>query len=199
MPVVVIDRAPSSVPLAEALCAGGLKIIEVTLRTPDALEAISLIAENVPDALVGAGTVLNDRQVESAVSAGARFIVSPGLHESVVEAAKRRDCPVFPGVATATEALSAWNMGLRTLKFFPAEKAGGVGMLKALAAVFRDIMFMPTGGITPANLQDYLQLPSVIACGGSWLTPSQLIKAGDFSSITRLAREAREIAEKTRG
>lgn len=198
MPVVVLDNADDAIPVAEALCAGGLPIIEVTLRTAAAPDAIEQISKNVADAVIGVGTVLNAEQVGIAAAAGASFIVSPGLHESVIEESRSRDLPVFPGVSTATEAQAAWNMGLRTLKFFPAEQAGGVAMLRALGSVFRDVRFMPTGGVSPANLPDYLRLPSVIACGGSWLTPAALIEAKDFAAIKRLAMEARTIAGETR-
>lgn len=198
VPVVVLDNADDAVPVAEALCAGGLPIIEVTLRTAAAPAAIEQIAQNVADAIIGAGTVLNAEQVGIAAAAGASFIVSPGLHETVVKESRLRDLPVLPGVSTATEAQAAWNMGLRTLKYFPAEQAGGVAMLKALGSVFRDVRFMPTGGVSVANLPDYLRLPSVIACGGSWLTPAGLIEAKDFDAIRQLAVEARKIAGEAR-
>lgn len=199
VPVVVIDRAEDAVPIAKALRDGGLSIIEVTLRTDVAPEAIRRIVDSVSDVVVGAGTVLNAEQVGIAADAGARFIVSPGLHESVVHESKSLDLPLYPGVATATEAQAAWNLGLRTLKFFPASQAGGVPMLKALGSVFRDLEFMPTGGITPATLKEYLRLPSVIACGGSWLTPASAIQAGDFSGIKKLAEEACDLVSKIRG
>lgn len=199
VPVVVIDRAEDAVPIAKALRDGGLSIIEVTLRTDAAPEAIRRIVDSVSDVVVGAGTVLNAEQVGIAADAGARFIVSPGLHESVVHESKSLDLPLYPGVATATEAQAAWNLGLRTLKFFPASQAGGVPMLKALGSVFRDLEFMPTGGITPVTLKEYLRLPSVIACGGSWLTPASAIQAGDFSGIRKLAEEACDLVSKIRG
>jgi 2-dehydro-3-deoxyphosphogluconate aldolase/(4S)-4-hydroxy-2-oxoglutarate aldolase len=198
VPVVVIDRAEDAVPIAKALRDGGLSIIEVTLRTDAAPEAIHRIVNSVSDVVVGAGTVLNAEQVGIAANAGARFIVSPGLHESVVDESKLLDLPLYPGVATATEAQAAWNLGLRTLKFFPASQAGGVPMLKSLGSVFRDLEFMPTGGITPATLKEYLQLPSVIACGGSWLTPLSAIRAGDFGVIRKLAEEACDSVRKIR-
>lgn len=198
VPVVVIEDAAKAVPVARALLAGGLPVIEITLRTAAAIEAIGAIAAEVPDAVVGAGTVLSAEHAENAVAAGARFIVSPGLHESVVEAAERLGVPVFPGVSTATEAQRAWNLGLRVLKFFPAGLSGGVPMLKALAAVFGDLSFMPTGGVSAKNLHDYLGVPSVVACGGSWLTPAMAIEAGDYEQITALAEEALQIAKKVR-
>ena len=199
VPVVVIEDASRAVPLANALVAGGLPVIEVTMRTAAAADAISAIRADVPDALIGAGTVLSGEQAHSIVAAGARFIVSPGLHEDVVAAARELSVPVIPGVATATEAQQAWNMGLRILKFFPAGQAGGVGMIKALAAVFRDVKFMPTGGVSAKNLREYLEVPAVLACGGSWLTPADAIESGDFNRITELAAEAVKIASDTRG
>ena len=199
VPVVVIDDADRAVPVARALVAGGLPIIEVTMRTAAAADAIAAIAAEVPDAFVGAGTVLSAEHAKTIVAAGAKFIVSPGLHESVVSTAQDLSIPVIPGVATATEAQRAWNMGLRILKFFPAGQAGGAAMIKALASVFRDVMFMPTGGVSTANLKDYLQLPAVLACGGSWLTPAKAIADGDYDQITALASEALKIAKEVRG
>lgn len=199
VPVVVLEDASKAVPVANALVAGGLPVIEVTMRTAAAADAISAIGSEVPDAFVGAGTVLGGEQARTIVSAGAKFIVSPGLHDDVVAVANEMSIPVIPGVATATEAQYAWNLGLRTLKFFPAGQAGGVGMIKALAAVFRDVKFMPTGGVSAGNLHEYLEVPSVVACGGSWLTPSDAIKSGDFDRITELAAEAVAIAQKVGG
>jgi len=199
VPVVVIDDASRAVPVAQALVDGGLPVIEVTMRTAAAPEAIAAIAAKVPDALVGAGTVLSGEQAHAIVNAGAKFIVSPGLHDDVVAAARELSVPVVPGVATATEAQYAWNLGLRILKFFPAGQAGGIGMIKALAAVFRDVRFMPTGGVSTKNLRDYLEVPAVLACGGSWLTPAEAIESGDFDRITKLAAEAVEIAKEVRG
>lgn len=199
VPVVVIEDAEKAVPVARALVAGGLPVIEITLRTAAALDAISAVASEVPDAIVGAGTVLGVEQANSAVAAGARFIVSPGLHEPVVEAASKLGVPIVPGVSTATEAQRAWNLGLRELKFFPAGLSGGVPMLKAFAAVFGDLSFMPTGGVSAKNLHEYLQLPSVVACGGSWLTPAAAIEAGDYEQIRALAGEALQIAKTVRG
>lgn len=199
VPVVVLEDVKDAIPVAEALRDGGLPIIEVTLRTTAAADAIAQIADNVSDVIIGAGTVLNAEQVDIAARAGARFIVSPGLHESVVGTSRALDLPVYPGVATATEAQTAWNMGLKTLKFFPAGQAGGTAMLKAFGAVFRDLRFMPTGGVSPANLADYLNLPSVIACGGSWLTPAKAVAAKDYQAITELAKEACALVRQVRG
>jgi 2-dehydro-3-deoxyphosphogluconate aldolase / (4S)-4-hydroxy-2-oxoglutarate aldolase len=198
VPVVVIEKADRAVELAQALVEGGLPIIEVTLRTEAALEAIELIAKNVPEAVIGAGTVLNVEQFTLARNSGAQFIVSPGLHRPVVEASQSHNLPIYPGIATATELQSAFDMGLRTVKFFPAELAGGVAMLKALGSVFRDMKFMPTGGVSPSNLSDYLSLSAVSACGGSWLSPADLVEAQDFAGITRLAAEAKAIVSSTR-
>lgn len=199
IPVVVIEDAADAVPVAKALVEGGLPVIEVTMRTAAAADAISAIAAEVPDAVIGAGTVLSGEQARTIVAAGARFIVSPGLHDDVVAVAQELSVPVIPGVATATEAQHAWNLGLRILKFFPAGQAGGTAMIKALSAVFRDVAFVPTGGVSAKNLRDYLDMPSVVACGGSWLTPSDAIKSGDFQRITDLAKEAAAIAADSRG
>ena len=199
IPVVVIEDAAKAVPVAQALVAGGLPIIEVTMRTAAAADAIAAMSAEVPDALVGAGTVLSAEHARTIVAAGAKFIVSPGLHDDVVAAANELSVPVIPGVATATEAQHAWNLGLRILKFFPAGQAGGISMIKALAAVFRDVQFMPTGGVSAKNLRDYLEVPAVLACGGSWLTPADAIASGDFDRITKLAAEAVEIAKQVRG
>lgn len=199
VPVVVIDDADKAVPVAKALVAGGLPIIEVTMRTAAAPEAIAAIAEQVPDAFIGAGTVLSADHAKTIVAAGAKFIVSPGLHNDVVSAAAELSVPIIPGVATATETQQAWNMGIKTLKFFPAGQAGGIPMIKALAAVFRDVVFMPTGGVSADNLKDYLAVPAVLACGGSWLTPASAIADGDYDQITALASEALALAKEVRG
>jgi 2-dehydro-3-deoxyphosphogluconate aldolase/(4S)-4-hydroxy-2-oxoglutarate aldolase len=199
VPVVVIDDASKAVSVAQALVRGGLPIIEVTMRTAAAADAISEMTKAVPDAVVGAGTVLSAEHARTIVAAGAQFIVSPGLHDEVVNAANELSVPVIPGVATATEAQHAWNLGIRTLKFFPAGQAGGISMIKALAAVFRDVRFMPTGGVSAKNLRDYLEVPAVLACGGSWLTPADAIEGGNFERITELAAEAVEIAKAVRG
>lgn len=198
VPVVVIERAEQAVDLAQALVAGGLPIIEVTLRTAAAAQAIEAIASQVPEAVIGAGTVLSVEHLQLAQNSGAQFIVSPGLNQAVVEASQSRDLPVYPGIATATELQNAYNMGLKTVKFFPAELAGGAPMLKAMSAVFREMKFMPTGGVTPGNLANYLSLPAVSACGGSWLAPAPLMDNNDFAGITQLASAAKEIATNTR-
>jgi len=194
VPVVVIEDASDAVPVAKALIAGGLPIIEITLRTAAAFDAIAAISSDIPEAHVGAGTVLSSDQACAAVSAGAGFIVSPGLHDGVVDAASDLSVPIVPGIATPGEVQRAWNHGLRLLKFFPASLAGGIPMLKALSAVFRDVEFIPTGGISPGNLREYLELSSVVACGGSWLTPSSSVRVGAWDEITRLAAEAVSIS-----
>jgi 2-dehydro-3-deoxyphosphogluconate aldolase/(4S)-4-hydroxy-2-oxoglutarate aldolase len=195
VPLVQADNPETAIKIANALVAGGLTVIEVVLRTSTALECLKEVAASVPGAIVGAGTVLNVQQAQASIDAGAQFIVCPGLHVPVVEAAQSADLPIIPGVATASELQQAWNLGLRLLKFFPASLAGGPSMIKALGSAFRDVEFMPTGGVSAANLTDYLALANVIACGGSWLTPTSAVIAGDFATITRLAAEAVAIAK----
>ncbi|MEV4326425.1 bifunctional 4-hydroxy-2-oxoglutarate aldolase/2-dehydro-3-deoxy-phosphogluconate aldolase [Microbispora rosea] len=190
VPVVVLDDAESAVPLARALVAGGLPVIEVTLRTPAALDAIRRIAAEVPEAVVGAGTVRSPGDVEAAAGAGARFLVSPGTTPGLLAAMLAAGVPFLPGVATATEAMTLAERGVRELKFFPAEPAGGVAYLKSLSGPLPDVRFCPTGGITPSNAPAYLALPNVGCVGGSWLTPRSLVAAGDFARIEKLASEA---------
>jgi len=198
VPVVVIEDADKAVPVAEALVAGGLPIIEITMRTAAAPEAIAAIRANVPDAFVGAGTVLSGEQAHAIVDAGANYLVSPGLHDDVFAASQELSVPLIPGVHTATETQKAWNLGLRMLKFFPGGQAGGIPMIKALSSVFRDVGFMPTGGVSAKNLGEYLQQPAVLACGGSWLTPADAIKNGDYEKIEALAAEAVAIVNENR-
>lgn len=198
VPLVQSDDPDTAVKIATALVAGGLTVIEVVLRTDRALECMQRVSMELPEAVVGAGTTLTADQARAVADAGAAFIVSPGLDEGVVRVAQDAGLPVFPGIATASELQRAWNLGLDAVKFFPASLAGGTSMLKALAAVFRGARFMPTGGVSAANLPDYLALPSVLACGGSWLTPANAIAAGDFAVITRLANEAITIANGVR-
>lgn len=199
VPLVQADDPAIAIQTAQALAAGGLTVIEVVLRTPVAVECLRQIARAVPEAMVGAGTVLSEGQVEEVLAAGAQFIVSPGLYAPVVRMAQSAEIPVFPGAATASEVQNAWNMGLRTLKFFPASLAGGIPMLKALGSVFGGVTFMPTGGISADNLGDFLALPGVLACGGSWLTPRAAIAEGNFAAISQLAAEAVAIAQTVRG
>lgn len=198
VPLVQAIDPDTALATVAALLAGGLGVIEVVLRTEAALDCLRETVRAFPEAAVGAGTVLTPRQAGQAIAAGAGFIVSPGLHEGVVRTAQDANLPVFPGIATATELQQAWNLGLGTVKFFPAGLIGGVPMLQALAAVFRGIRFMPTGGISADNLAEYLAVPQVIACGGSWLTPAAAVRAGDYAAITRLAKNARAIAARAR-
>jgi len=199
VPLVVPDDPETAIKTAQALVAGGLSVIEVVLRTSAAIECLAEVVKAVPEAIVGAGTVLSEQQAKDVAQAGAQFIVSPGLYEPVVRLAQSLDLPIFPGIATASEAQNAWNMGLRSLKFFPASLAGGPAMLKAIGSVFKDIKFMPTGGVSADNLAGYLALPNVLACGGSWLTPASAIAEGNYTIITKLAAEAVAVATKTRG
>jgi len=195
VPLVQSDDPDTALKISEALLNGGLEVLEVVLRTDAALECLEAIAKEFPDAHVGAGTVLSADLSKEVIRRGASFIVSPGLDEASVIVANDAGIPILPGVSTATELQRAWNMGLRTVKLFPASLVGGPKMIKALASVFRDVRFMPTGGVTPNNLKDYLAVPAVLACGGSWLTPKDAIASGDFSTITKLANDALKIAQ----
>jgi 2-dehydro-3-deoxyphosphogluconate aldolase/(4S)-4-hydroxy-2-oxoglutarate aldolase len=190
IPVIVIHRVEDAVPLAEALLAGGVKVLEVTLRTPAALAAIEAIAKALPEAVVGAGTLRVPADAKAAKDAGSRFAVSPGYTEAMGAACRAVDLPLLPGVATASEVMRAQADGLAFLKFFPAMQAGGIPMLKALHGPFPDIVFCPTGGITPESAPQVLALPNVLVCGGSWLTPQDAVDAKDWARITKLAREA---------
>lgn len=187
IPVIVIQRIEDAVPMAEALVAGGVKVLEVTLRTPVALQCMEAIARAVPEAIVGAGTVRSAADAQAALDAGCRFAVSPGYTSEVGQACRRIGLPLLPGVATASELMSANDDGYRFLKFFPAVPAGGVPMLKALAGPFPDVDFCPTGGLTPDNAPQFLALPNVRVCGGSWLTPQDAVDQRDWARITRLA------------
>ncbi len=190
IPVIVIERLEDAVPLARALVEGGVKVLEVTLRTPVALRAIEAMARDVPGAVVGAGTIRSAADARAAKQAGAVFGVSPGYTAEVGAACRDIGLPLLPGVATASEVMAAQADGLSFLKFFPATAAGGIPMLKALAGPFPDVSFCPTGGITLQSAPDFLALPNVKVCGGSWLTPADAVKAGDWARITRLAAEA---------
>ena len=190
IPVVVIDDAKDAVPLAKALCEGGLPVAEVTFRTDAAEEAIRLMAEAYPEMLVGAGTVLTTEQVDRAVAAGAKFIVSPGLNPKVVKYCQEKNVPITPGTARPTDIEMALELGLEVVKFFPAEQNGGLAMIKAMAAPYTKVKFMPTGGINAKNLKSYLDFDKIIACGGSWMVPKDLVAAGDFEAIKNLTREA---------
>ncbi|MBA4058848.1 MAG: keto-deoxy-phosphogluconate aldolase [Verminephrobacter sp.] len=189
IPVIVIDRVEDALPLAEALLAGGVKVLEVTLRTAAALPAIEAIARDLPEALVGVGTVLNADDARRASEAGARFAVSPGYTSDVGNACKGLGLPLLPGVATSGEIMAAQADGFSFLKLFPAEAAGGIPLLKAWASPFGQVSFCPTGGITPATAPNYLALPNVRCVGGSWLTPADAIRQGDWARITQFARD----------
>lgn len=199
VPVIKIERAEDAVPLARALVEGGLPVAEITFRTEAAGDAIRRIAAEVPEMILGAGTVLTLQQAEQAMQSGARFIVSPGFDPSIVDWCMAQGIVITPGVATPTEVTAALSRGLSTLKFFPAEELGGIRMLKALAGPFANVGFVPTGGISAANLGDYLRLRNVIAVGGSWVATAAFIGAGKFGDITRLAAEARRIVADVRG
>ena len=190
IPVLKITRIEDAVPLAQALVNGGLPAIEVTLRTPVALDAIRAIAADVPGAIVGAGTILNAKQFAAAEDAGARFIVSPGFTTALASAADKSSVPLLPGAITPGEIMLAAEAGYSLLKFFPAEQAGGMGFLKALASPFAGIKFCPTGGIEATNAPDYLALGNVACVGGSWVAPDALVAAGQWDEITVLARQA---------
>ena len=189
VPVVVLNAATSAEPLAEALLSGGLPVAEVTFRTAAAVESIRLMARTA-GMIVGAGTVLRAAQVDEAADAGASFIVSPGLSASVVGRARERGLLVMPGAVTPTEVMAALDLGLTTLKFFPAGNYGGISTLTALSAPFRDVAFVPTGGVSADNLSDYLSLPNVAAVGGSWMVKASLVDSGDFATIAQLTRDA---------
>lgn len=190
VPVVVVDDLADAVPLARALVAGGLPAIEVTLRTPVALDAIRAIAGEVPGAVVGAGTLVTPEQVADVVAAGARFLVSPGWTDVLLEAMRASGVPFLPGVSTTSEVVALLERGVREMKFFPAEAAGGTAYLKALAAPLPQARFCPTGGISPASAPEYLALPNVGCVGGSWMLPKDTVADGDWGRVEALAREA---------
>ena len=200
VPVIVIEREDQAVPLARALAAGGLSVLEVTFRTAAAAGAIAAIRRDVPEAVVGAGTLLTIEQVRAAKKAGAAFGVAPGFDPVIVDEAKSQLLPFCPGVATASEVSQALTAGCSTLKFFPAEAAGGVKMIKNLLGAFRSagVRFMPTGGVSAGNLAEYLSVPEVICCGGTWVVPKDALAAGDYAAIEKLASEAASIARRVR-
>ncbi len=193
IPVIVIDRVQDAVPLARALVAGGVKVLEVTLRTPVALDCIRAMVAEVPEAIVGAGTVRSIADARAALAAGCRFAVSPGYTTVVGRACTDIGLPLLPGVATASEVMTANADGYRFLKLFPATAVGGVQLLKAFASPFHDVAFCPTGGITPETAPQFLALPNVRVCGGSWLTPPDAVKSGDWARISKLAAEAQAL------
>ena len=190
IPVLPIERAADAVPLARALVAGGLPVIEVTLRTRAALDAIRAIAAEVPDCVVGVGTVLRAADIAAAIAAGAKYLVSPGTPAELAAALADASIPVLPGCATVSEAMALGARGFKVLKFFPAEASGGTAWLKSIAAPLPELKFCPTGGIDSRNIATYLACPNVLAVGGSWVAPKDAIAAGDFTRITQLAREA---------
>ena len=190
IPVIVINQLEDAVPMAQALVAGGVRVLEVTLRTPIALQCIEAIARAVPDAILGAGTVRSATDAQAAKDAGCTFAVSPGYTSTIGNACREIGLPLLPGTATGSEVMQANADGYFFLKFFPAMQAGGINMLKALAGPFTDVVFCPTGGITLASAPEFLALPNVKVCGGSWLTPSDAVAAKDWARITTLAREA---------
>jgi 2-dehydro-3-deoxyphosphogluconate aldolase/(4S)-4-hydroxy-2-oxoglutarate aldolase len=194
IPVIVLNEVAQAVPLARALLAGGIRMLEVTLRTPVAIECIAAIARDVPGAVAGAGTVRNPNDAQAAVKAGARFIVSPGYTAALGRSCKELGVPLLPGVATGSEIMAAMDDGYTEMKFFPAVQSGGVPMLKAWQGPFFDATFCPTGGITPANARDFLALPNVACVGGTWIVPADAIEKGDWARVTRLTQEALELS-----
>ncbi|WP_217607985.1 bifunctional 4-hydroxy-2-oxoglutarate aldolase/2-dehydro-3-deoxy-phosphogluconate aldolase [Helicobacter pylori] len=190
VPVVVIEDIKDAVPLAQSLIEGGIPIIEVTLRSSCALEAIELIAKNVPKMRVGAGTILNPTQLEQAQNRGAEFLISPGLTIKLLEHAKKKDMPLIPGVSSSSEVMQALELGYSALKFFPAEYCGGVKLLNAFNGPFKGVKFCPTGGISTDNMRSYLNLENVLCVGGSWLTPKDLIQNKEWDKITEICKRA---------
>jgi len=195
IPVVVIDDSKDAIPLGKALMEGGLPAAEVTFRTEAAEDAIRILAKEFPNMFVGAGTVLTCEQADRAMAAGAKFIVAPGFNRSVVEHCIKRRYPVVPGVQTPGEMEQAMELGLNMVKFFPSEPAGGLKMIRAVAAPYTGLKFMPTGGINTDNVRDYLRYDRIVACGGTWMVKENLIKSGDFQQIETLAREAADIVK----
>ena len=198
IPVIVIEKEEQAVPLAKALVKGGLPVLEVTFRTKAAAAAIAAIRKEVPEAVVGAGTLLTPQMVKDAKAAGAVFGVAPGFDPVIIAEAKAQDFPFCPGVATASELSQALTAGCKMVKFFPAEAAGGVKMIKNLLGAFRftGVKFMPTGGVKPKNVSDYLAVPEIVCCGGTWIVPKDALAAGDYATIEKLAAEASEIVRK---
>ncbi len=199
VPVVVLNNASDAEPLADSLIKGGLPCAEVTFRTAAAEESIKIIAKKFPQMLVGAGTVLTTEQVDKAIGAGAKFIVAPGFNPKVVEYCLKNNYPVCPGIMTPTELEMALGYGLDVVKFFPAENAGGLKMIKAISAPYTMMKFMPTGGINATNVREYLACDKILACGGSWMVKGDLVKTGDFAQIEKLTAEAASIVKEIRG
>ena len=199
VPVIALSDAEKAVPLAKALLAGGIPCAEITFRTAEGLESIRRIAANVPKILVGAGTVLKKEQADQAIEAGAKFIVSPGFNPKIVSYCLEKNAVITPGCMSPSDMEAALEFGLEVVKFFPAEQAGGLNFIKAVAAPYSGLKFMPTGGISAGNLGKYLAFDRIIACGGSWMVTKDLIDRGDFDEITRLCKEAVKIKEEVRG
>ena len=199
VPVVVLEEEKDALPLAKALVEGGLPCAEVTFRTEAAEESIRLMSEKYPEMLVGAGTVLTTKQADRAAAAGAKFIVSPGFDPEIVDYCLEKKIPVFPGCITPSEVAQAVKRGLEVVKFFPAEQAGGVAMIKAMAAPYTMVKFMPTGGISAKNLKDYLSFGKILCCGGSWMVKGDMIRNGEFDKIREMTKEAVELAASIRG
>jgi len=199
VPVVVLDDAADAEGLGQALCEGGLPCAEVTFRTDAAEESIRILAEKYPDMLVGAGTVLTTENAQKAIDAGAKFIVSPGLNPKVVKYCREKGVPITPGIQTPTEIEQAIELGLDVVKFFPAEPAGGLKMIKAVAAAYVNLKFMPTGGINPENVKEYLAYDKILACGGSWMVKKDLIANHEFDKIRDMVSEAASIVKEVRG
>ncbi|MBN9372611.1 MULTISPECIES: bifunctional 4-hydroxy-2-oxoglutarate aldolase/2-dehydro-3-deoxy-phosphogluconate aldolase [Hydrogenophaga] len=195
VPVIVLSDAKQAVPLAQALLDGGIDVMEITLRSDVALDAIEAVARAVPQMHLGAGTVTRPSDVPRVIDAGARFALSPGCTDALVDAMRATGLPFIPGVMTPGEVMRARDQGFTLMKLFPAQQAGGIGMLKALGAPIPDVRFCPTGGVGPENLRDFLALPNVAMAGGSWLTPADALRDGDWARITRLAREATALAQ----
>ncbi|MBE5956116.1 MAG: bifunctional 4-hydroxy-2-oxoglutarate aldolase/2-dehydro-3-deoxy-phosphogluconate aldolase [Lachnospiraceae bacterium] len=199
IPVVVLNDTKDAEPLGKALVEGGIPCAEVTFRTEAAEECIRIMAEKFPEMLVGAGTVLTTEQVDRAVAAGAKFIVSPGLNPKVVKYCVEKNIPITPGIITPSEMEQAIELGLEVVKFFPAESFGGLKTIKSMAAPYGKMMFMPTGGINPENVKEYLKFNKILACGGSWMVAGNLVKEGKFDEIAKLVAEAKEIVKEIRG
>lgn len=190
VPVLVINDVEKAVPLAKALMAGGIKVLEVTLRTPVAIDVISTIAKEVPDALIGAGTVTNAQQLKAVTDAGAKFAISPGMTADLLKAGMDGDIPLIPGISSTSDLMKGKDAGYTHMKFFPAEASGGVKAIKSISGPFPDVTFCPTGGIGPGNYKEYLALPNVKCVGGSWIAPDDAINEGDWDRITQLAKDA---------
>ena len=199
VPVIALENIEDAVPLAKALCNGGLPVAEVTYRTACAHDAMVEMKKACPEMLIGAGTVLTKEQVDSAIDAGAEFIVSPGLNPEIVQYCQSKGVPMIPGTSCGSDIEKAMSLGLDTVKFFPAEQAGGLAMIKAMSAPYTSVKFMPTGGISAKNLEEYLSFKKIVACGGSWMVKADLVDNGQYDKIEELTREAVELVKKIRG